>query len=559
MLDQYTYRVIFSDSGGEVFNTHQDDIWVSGLTEQPPEIRENYLTIPGADGSIDLTEAVAGRPLYERRTLELTISHWAHDYAAAVQWAHGVTRLIHGRELKISTPASRALEGWMKGRVSVEVEYISSAVVLTVTAECDPWIYYGTADITLAPGTSSTVADGNPIPLATRQSYPLSLVGLRRIYTSFGLINGARRIALVESMSDNMACMPDMMKYCRWDISADDVADWGTAWVNTPVTHTSNALSFTTEKEYATRIMALSYPTATPDDLSTFGGMVHTARHMYLGLRVTGTVTDTDSTPGTPAVKVVHQGGRTLVNTGSGRKIDPPSGGLVTAGMDTRTTYTALTIADDGTVNDFVKLATDIIVWGTTHTTTSGAWCTVGVEVDWCDAELTCELFLGWDNVSYVAPDNVCRYIDLPCGLYADSSKQDTVSISPSGALFTSNFDDSSGAVVARADAETFQLATVRRDTEPKWVSCYMANLCWRFMDATITVSEQLSATVDAGDMPTTFTVQTDSPMIVDIDGTSYMVTSSGFAPFAFSGEKEIDYILYGADDAHLIYEKGRI
>ena len=109
MLDQYIYRVIFSDSGGEVFNTHQDDIWVSGLTEQPPEIRSNYLTIPGADGSIDLTEAVAGRPLYERRTLELTISHWAHDYTAAVQWAHGVTRLIHGRELMISTPSSRAL------------------------------------------------------------------------------------------------------------------------------------------------------------------------------------------------------------------------------------------------------------------------------------------------------------------------------------------------------------------------------------------------------------------------------------------------------------------
>ena len=59
--------------------------------------------------------------------------------------------------------------------------------------------------------------------------------------------------------------------------------------------------------------------------------------------------------------------------------------------------------------------------------------------------------------------------------------------------------------------------------------------------------------------MPTSFTIETVNPLIVTIDGEQYMVTSSGYAPFAFSGEKSVDYLLYGNESAYIRYDKGRL
>ena len=43
-------------------------LMLTGKDFSPPEVKTNYVEIDGADGDIDMTEALAGRPTYRNRT-----------------------------------------------------------------------------------------------------------------------------------------------------------------------------------------------------------------------------------------------------------------------------------------------------------------------------------------------------------------------------------------------------------------------------------------------------------------------------------------------------------
>lgn len=106
-----------------------------------PEYQQNFLTVPGRDGSLDLTAALTdGEPVYKSRTLTATL-----------ECSEG-TRLT--REAAINTMVNW-LDGWQQdivlpddpdhyitGRVSVEKNYNDPAhAAVTVTAVCAPWRY----------------------------------------------------------------------------------------------------------------------------------------------------------------------------------------------------------------------------------------------------------------------------------------------------------------------------------------------------------------------------------------------------------------------------------
>ena len=63
----------------------------------PPEVKENYVDIPGADGFLDLTEAISSRPVYGPRegTLDFMIqtagiqTSWATLYSEIMTFLHG--------------------------------------------------------------------------------------------------------------------------------------------------------------------------------------------------------------------------------------------------------------------------------------------------------------------------------------------------------------------------------------------------------------------------------------------------------------------------------------
>ena len=63
----------------------------------PPAVKTNLVDIPGGDGALDLTSALAGRPLFENRTgswtfyVENGFKDWATLYSEIMVYLHGKT------------------------------------------------------------------------------------------------------------------------------------------------------------------------------------------------------------------------------------------------------------------------------------------------------------------------------------------------------------------------------------------------------------------------------------------------------------------------------------
>ena len=61
----------------------------------PPQVKTNTVEIPGGDGALDLTEALAGRPLYQNRTGSFTFyvqngyKDWTALYSEIMAYLHG--------------------------------------------------------------------------------------------------------------------------------------------------------------------------------------------------------------------------------------------------------------------------------------------------------------------------------------------------------------------------------------------------------------------------------------------------------------------------------------
>lgn len=61
----------------------------------PPSVKTNYIEIPGGDGSLDLTTALAGRPVYKNRTgswefyVENGYKDWSVLYSEIMTYLHG--------------------------------------------------------------------------------------------------------------------------------------------------------------------------------------------------------------------------------------------------------------------------------------------------------------------------------------------------------------------------------------------------------------------------------------------------------------------------------------
>ena len=66
----------------------------------PPPVKTNYVEIPGGNGILDLSTAMAGRPLYNNRTgsWEFYVENGFRDWSALYQ---GIMRYLHGQKLKV--------------------------------------------------------------------------------------------------------------------------------------------------------------------------------------------------------------------------------------------------------------------------------------------------------------------------------------------------------------------------------------------------------------------------------------------------------------------------
>lgn len=103
----------------------------------PPSPKTKIISIPGADGVLDLTTALTGYVLYENRTItfEFTIikhrDMWAATYSEILDH-------LHGRELKIIMDDDR--EYSYKGRVTVKNHSPEKTTAgITLIADVEPY------------------------------------------------------------------------------------------------------------------------------------------------------------------------------------------------------------------------------------------------------------------------------------------------------------------------------------------------------------------------------------------------------------------------------------
>ncbi|MEY8366084.1 hypothetical protein AALA22_10650 [Anaerovoracaceae bacterium 41-7] len=123
------------------FNTWYD--WGLILTKKEvstPEPKTNYITLDGANGSLDLTEALSGEVAYQDRNVSLTFWTDAGDRKYRERLLQKITSEIHGKKFKIIEPDD--LEHYLLGRIKVTSRSNNLAYAqIQFDATCEPWRY----------------------------------------------------------------------------------------------------------------------------------------------------------------------------------------------------------------------------------------------------------------------------------------------------------------------------------------------------------------------------------------------------------------------------------
>lgn len=123
------------------FNTWYD--WRCTVTAKnvtAPEPKTKYIDIEGASGSLDLTEALTGEPVYSDRTVTASFmcSEGTHKERAAL--LRQIRTAIHGRKIPIIEPDDP--EHYFLGRVKIKEESNQPAfLTFSIEAVCEPYRY----------------------------------------------------------------------------------------------------------------------------------------------------------------------------------------------------------------------------------------------------------------------------------------------------------------------------------------------------------------------------------------------------------------------------------
>ena len=92
--------------GAQIGDVHTFEDWGLYLIERTitlPELRTNYITVPGRDGLLDLSEALTGEMHYDNRAVTLTLGTF--ETLTGVAWADllaDVSNYVHGQRRTIT-------------------------------------------------------------------------------------------------------------------------------------------------------------------------------------------------------------------------------------------------------------------------------------------------------------------------------------------------------------------------------------------------------------------------------------------------------------------------
>lgn len=157
-----TYGAVkFYDLGGTaIFDTESDlGLWTTMDEEPSPEPKWIRVDVPGADGAVDLSRALAGQTTYEMREIRLGFGGKCADHATALALVHQMRRALHGARVRVETLLTAQIGGYYVADCECDgIAYASGDVEVSVMAAADPFIRVGNQTLTLpvvAPANAS--------------------------------------------------------------------------------------------------------------------------------------------------------------------------------------------------------------------------------------------------------------------------------------------------------------------------------------------------------------------------------------------------------------------
>lgn len=161
--------VAFYDvDGTAIFDTESDlGLWTTMDEEPSPEPKWIRVDVPGADGAVDLSRALAGQTTYEMREIHLGFGGKCADHATALALVHQMRRALHGARVRVETLLTAQIGGYYIADCECDgIAYASGDVEVTVTATADPFIRVGNQTLAL-PSTPTDVQSGSVAKVTT--------------------------------------------------------------------------------------------------------------------------------------------------------------------------------------------------------------------------------------------------------------------------------------------------------------------------------------------------------------------------------------------------------
>ena len=148
---------------------HTAEDWNLILHEKivsPPVPKTNYVSVPGRDGDLDLTEALSGVVNYQDRKASYTFLLTDGTHADRVELISQIIGVLHGQRVQIIDTDDYP-DYYMIGRLSVtDVSNSNAYGILKIEAICQPWRYainqkIKTVNVTASDGTVTVTLTNN--------------------------------------------------------------------------------------------------------------------------------------------------------------------------------------------------------------------------------------------------------------------------------------------------------------------------------------------------------------------------------------------------------------
>lgn len=158
----------YETDGTPIFDTEDDlGLWTSVDEEPSPEPKWVRVSVPGADGAVDLSRALAGQVTYERREIALQFVGKCASHAAALALVHQMRRALHGARVRVETVLTAQVGGYYVADCECDgVALTSGEVTVDVTATADPFIRIGNQTLAL-PSTATDALSGSVAKVTT--------------------------------------------------------------------------------------------------------------------------------------------------------------------------------------------------------------------------------------------------------------------------------------------------------------------------------------------------------------------------------------------------------